>query len=64
MTVVLSSSFNRCISFIRLSISISMTPEAVETQILKETPGSTPIKITPMPIVIKPIKIETPVINN
>tara|TARA_B110000503_G_scaffold129197_1_gene201160 strand:- start:579 stop:1802 length:1224 start_codon:yes stop_codon:yes gene_type:complete len=39
-------------------------PEAVETQILKETPGSKPIKITPMPIVIKPIKIETPVINN
>ncbi|CAM1364933.1 conserved hypothetical protein [Tenacibaculum litopenaei] len=39
-------------------------PEAVETEILKQTPGSKPIKITPMPIKIEPVKIEVPKIKN
>jgi len=39
-------------------------PDAIETNILKQTPGSKPLEVKVMPIVIKPIEIETPVIRN
>jgi RHS repeat-associated protein len=38
-------------------------PEAIETEILKQTPGSRPLKLNPMPIKVEPIKIEVPEIK-
>ena len=38
-------------------------PEAVETEILNQTPASNPTELKPMPVVTQPVEIKAPLIK-